>query len=134
MPNDPYDDFLKNIARMVEDIIRNMPQGEGARFIGYTIIAGNHGETPQIIHIGKNPHEEIEYEVIEDENYLFITASLPPGSRFAAYADISADSVTIVVGEQRAPIRLDSKIDVIHSFYQVRHGVIDIILKKKKPV
>jgi hypothetical protein len=132
MPNNPYDDFLKNLARMVEDIVRNIPEGEGTRFIGYTIIAGNSGEAPQIIHIGKTPHEEIEYEMIEDENYLFITGSLPPGSRFAAYADISTDSVTIVVGEKRAPIQLDSKIDVVHSFYQVRHGVIDIILKKKK--
>lgn len=133
MPNSPYDDFLKNLARMVEDIVRNMPEGEGARFVGYTIIAGNNGEAPQIIHIGKTPREEIEYEVIEDENYLFITGSLPPASQFAAYADISTDAVTIVVGEKRASIHLDTKIDVIHSFYQVRHGVIDIILKKKIP-
>jgi len=132
MPNNPYDDFLKNIAQMVEDMVRNIPDGEGARFIGCTIIAGNNGEAPQIIHIGKAPREEIEYEVIEDEDYLFITGSLPPGSRFAAYADISTDAVNIIVGEKRAPIPLDSKIDIIHSFYQVRHGVIDIILKKKK--
>ncbi len=78
MPNNPYDDFLKNIARMVEDMVRNMPDTEGARFIGYTIIAGNQGEDSQIIHIGKAPNEEIEYEVIEDEDYLFITGSLPP--------------------------------------------------------
>jgi hypothetical protein len=133
MPNKPYDDFLKNLAQMVEDIVRNMPEGNGARIIGYTIIAGTNGEAPQIIHIGKTPQEEIEYEVIEDEDYLFITGNLPPGSRFAAYADISTDAVTIVVGEKRAPIHLDTKIDVIHSFYQVRHGIIDIILKKKKP-
>ena len=133
MPNNPYDDFLKNIAQMVEDMVRNIPDGDGARFIGCTIIAGNNGEVPQIIHIGKTPHEEIEYEVIEDEEYLFVTGSLPPGSRFAAYADISTDAVTIIVGEQRAQIPLDTKIDIIHSYYQVRHGVIDIILKKKKP-
>jgi hypothetical protein len=133
MPNNPYDDFLKNIAQMVEDMVRNIPDGEGARFIGCTIIAGNNGEAPQIIHIGKTPREEIEYEVIEDEDYLFITGSLPPGSRFAAYADISTDAVTIIVGEKRASIPLDVKIDIIHSFYQVRHGVIDIVVKKKKP-
>ena len=132
MPNNPYDDFLKNIAQMVEDMVRNIPDGDGARFIGCTIIAGNNGEVPQIIHIGKTPREEIEYEVIEDEDYLFVTGSLPPGSRFAAYADISTDAVTIIVGEKRAQIPLDTKIDIIHSYYQVRHGVIDIILKKKK--
>ncbi len=70
--------------------------------------------------------------MIEDEDYLFVTGSLPPGSRFAAYADISTDAVTIIVGEKRAQIPLDTKIDVVHSYYQVRNGVIDIIVKKKK--
>ncbi|MDD1710812.1 MAG: hypothetical protein LUQ37_07905 [Methanoregulaceae archaeon] len=134
MPNDSYDDFLKHIARMVEDIVRNLPESEGTRFVGYTIITGNNGESPHVIHIGKNPCEEIEYEVVEDQDYLFITGSLPPSSQGAAYADIATDSVTIIVGEKRAPIPLDSKIDVVHSFYRIRHGIIDIVVKKKKPV
>jgi hypothetical protein len=135
MPNNnPYDDFLKNLAQMVEDMIRSMPEKEGIRFIGYTVMAGNPGDIPHIIHMGKNPVEEIEYEVVEDDTYVYVTGKLPPGSRCAAYADISPDEVTIVVGEKKAAIPLESKIDVIHSFYQVRHGVIDIILKKKKQV
>jgi len=132
MPNDSYDDFLKHIARMVEDIVRNLPESEGTRFVGYTIIAGNNGEAPHVIHSGNNPHEEIEYEVVEDQEYLFITGSLPSSSECAAYADISTDSVTIIVGEHRASIPLNTTIDVVHSFYRVRHGVIDIVLKKKR--
>ncbi len=130
-PGSPYDDFLKNLARMVEDMIRNMPEREGAHFVGYTIIAGNPGDLPCIIPMG-NQGEEIEFEVIHDETYIFITGRLPPQAKSAAYADIATDSVTIVVGEKRASIPLDSPIDVIHSFYQVRHGIIDIVLKKKK--
>ena len=130
--NNPYDDFLKNISRMVEDIIRNIPDKEGTHFIGYTIMTGKPGETPHIIAMDKNLGEEIEYEVIEDEYCLFVTAKLPPHSKSAAYADISADGVTIVVGETKASIPLDVRIDVIHSYYQIRHGVIDIVLKKKK--
>jgi hypothetical protein len=130
--NNPYDDFLKNISRMVEDIIRNMPENYGTHFIGYTIIAGKPGESPRIIPMNKNPGEEIEYEVIEDDQFLFVTARLPPHTRSAAYADISSDGVTIVVGERKASIPLDVRIDVIHSYYQIRHGVIDIVLKKKR--
>jgi hypothetical protein len=134
MPVNPYDDFLKNLARMVEDMIREMPDTDGVRFVGCTIIAGNPGDIPQVIHMGKNPVEEIEYELVEDENYIFVTGKLPPQSPGAAYADIAPEQVTIIVGEQKAVIPLGTKIDVIHSFYQVRHGVIDVILKKKKKV
>jgi hypothetical protein len=133
MPGSPYDEFLKNLARMVEDMIREMPEKDGVRFVGCTIIAGNPGDVPHIIHMGKNA-EEIEYEMVEDESYVFVTGKLPPRSQGAAYADIAPDRVTIIVGEKKAVIPLGEKIDVIHSFYQVRHGVIDIILKKKKQV
>ena len=134
MPSNPYDDFLKNLAQMVEDMIRSMPEKEGVRFIGYTIVAGNPGDIPHIIHMGKNPAEEIEYEVVEDDTYFYITGKLPPGAPDAAYADISPEQVTIIVGEKKASIPLDSKVDIIHSYYQVRHSVMDIILKKKKQV
>jgi hypothetical protein len=134
MPVNPYDDFLKNLARMVEDMIREMPDTDGVRFVGCTIIAGNPSDVPQVIYMGKNPVEEIEYEMVEDENYVFVTGRLPPQSPGAAYADIAPEQVTIIVGEKKAVIPLGDRIDVIHSFYQVRHGVIDIILKKKKKV
>jgi hypothetical protein len=129
--SNPYDEFLKNLARMVEDMIRNMPENEGTHFVGYTIIAGNTGDLPRIIPIGAHS-EEIQFEVIQDDTNIFITGRLPPQSKSAAYADISTDSVTIVVGEKKASIPFESPIDIIHSFYQVRHGVIDIVLKKKK--
>lgn len=129
--NNPYDEFLKNLAHMVEDMIRNMPENDGTHFVGYTIIAGNPGDLPRVIPMGAKA-EEIEFEVIQDETCIFVTGKLPPSAKSAAYADISTDRVTIVVGEKKASIPLDSSIDVIHSFYQVRHGIIDIVLKKKK--
>lgn len=131
MSNKPPDDFLRNLAKMVEDIIRMMPDHERGRIIGYTIIAGNQGEAPHIVHFGNAQQEDIEYEVIEDDAYIFVTAHLPAGSRYAAYADITTDAVTIVAGDLRSTIPLSSRIDVIHSFYQVRHRVMDIVLKKK---
>jgi hypothetical protein len=129
--NNPYDEFLKNLAHMVEDMIRNMPEKEGTHFVGYTIITGNPGDLPNIIPLGGQA-EEIEFEVIQDESTIFITGKLPPQAKSAAYADISTESVTIVVGEKKASIPFDEPIDIIHSNYQIRHGVIDIVVKKKK--
>ena len=68
--------------------------------------------------------------MIETEDRIFITAEIPPDNRSAVYADIKPTRVEIVAGEQRTGIDLDSPVDLIHSFYQVRHGVMDIILKK----
>jgi hypothetical protein len=130
MPNNPYDDFLKNLAKMVEEVIRNMPEADSARFIGCTIISGTPGEFPAQFIQDRDVSEELHFEMIETEDRIFITAELPPGNRSAVYADIKPMRVEIVTGEKRTGIDLDSPVDLIHSFYQVRHGVMDIILKK----
>jgi hypothetical protein len=129
MPNNPYDDFLKNLARMVEEVIRNMPDADSAKFIGCTIISGTPGELPVQFIPDSGGNEELRFEMIETEDRIFITAELP-ASRGAVYADIKPTRVEIVVGEQHTGIDLDTEVDLIHSFYQVRHGVMDIILKK----
>ena len=123
----PYDDFLKNLAKLVEDIIKNMPDKENTRFIGCTIIAGNANGVPLTPVTGRR---EIRYEMIETKDRIFITAEIPPGTKNAPYADISPNSVRICIDEQNAGIPFEEKIDVIHSFYMVRHGVMDIVLRK----
>ena len=130
MPNNPYDDFLKNLAKMVEEVIRSMPDADSAKFIGCTIISGTPGELPAQFIPDRGRNEELQFELIETEDRIFITAELPPANSGAVYADIKPTRVEIVVGEQRTGIDLDSTVDLIHSFYQVRHGVMDIILKK----
>ncbi len=37
-PNGPYDDVFNNLAKIVEDIVKNMPDNQHARIVGYTII------------------------------------------------------------------------------------------------
>ncbi len=37
-PNSPYDDVFNNLAKIVEDIVKNMPDNHHARIVGYTII------------------------------------------------------------------------------------------------
>jgi hypothetical protein len=125
----PYDDFLRNLAKLVEDIVKNMPDGENTRFIGCTIIAGGTNGFPQVPGTGTGKRE-IRYETIDSEDRIFITAEIPPGTKNAPYADINPDSVRICVDELDSVIPFEEKIDVIHSFYMVRHGVMDIVLRK----
>jgi hypothetical protein len=130
MPNSPYDDFLKNLARMVEDIIKNMPQQDEPRFIGCTIITGDPAETPHVIRIDTARFQELEYEMIESDDRVFITARIPPSITSAVYADIQPDRIAIIAEERRTEIEPPCRIDILESFYQVNNGVIDIVLKK----
>ena len=125
----PYDDFLKNLAKLVEDIVKNMPDGEDAKFIGCTIITGGTNGFPQTPGT-TGGRREIRYEMIDTEDRIFITAEIPSGTKNAPYADINPDSVRICIDELNTVIPFEEKIDVIHSFYMVRHGVMDIVLRK----
>ncbi|HTY15504.1 MAG TPA: hypothetical protein VMC42_07325 [Methanoregulaceae archaeon] len=125
----PYDDFLKNLAKLVEDIVKNIPDSENARFIGCTIIAGGGNGLPRAPGISGGKRE-IRYEMIDTEDRIFITAEIPSEIKNAPYADISPDSVRICIDEMNTAIPFEEKIDVIHSFYMVRHGVMDIVLRK----
>jgi hypothetical protein len=133
MPNNenPYDDFLKSLAKLVEDLMNDMPDEEGARFIGCTIIAGGTPGLPPFFQGMQGDNREIRYEVIESDERIFITTQLPPDIKNAPYADIDPDSVRLCIDDHDALIPLPVRIDVIHSFYMVRHGVMDVVLKKR---
>ena len=49
-PNNPYDEVFGNLSKIVEEIVRNMPEAEHARIIGYTIVtrhaSGEPGSSP----------------------------------------------------------------------------------------
>lgn len=127
----PYDEFIRNLAKMVEDLLKKMPDQDTTHIIGCTIITGNGPNMPHIIFNGNRQDEETTFELIEGPDKVFVTANLPPVLHSAPYADITPDSLHIVVNEKRTRVELPCRVDVIHSFYHVRHGVIDIILKKK---
>lgn len=132
MPNNPgenpYDEFLRQLAKIVEEIAKNLPDPENTRFIGCTIISGNvRGPSPED---PARDDAEIEYEVIDSKDRIFITARMPAGVPAFAYADIRPDSVVIHAGDREAMIELETPADLIHSFYRVRHGVMDIVISK----
>jgi hypothetical protein len=131
-PNGPYDDVFNNLAKIVEDIVKTLPESQQARVIGYTIITRHAaGGDPEIYRSGSHDDDgEIPYEVVETDEDLFITATLPADPRNAAVAEIEPDQVRICVDDRITTVMLPHPIDRIHSTYRVHRGVMDISLKK----
>ena len=136
MQNNPDDDVMNSIVKkVVEDILRTLPDPDGARIIGYTVITGTPGATKrQTVRFEKEDVPSIPYEVMDSEDTIYITATLPTQHETAPFADINPTMVRICVDAKVAVIDLPEPVDVIHSSYQVRRGIMDITLKKaKKP-
>lgn len=133
-PNGPYDDVFSNLAKIVEDIVRNMPESQQARVIGYTIITRHAaGGDPEIFRSGIPVDDgEVPYEVVETDDDLFITATLPADPKNAPIAEIEPDRVKICVDDMTTTVMLPHPIDRIHSTYRVHRGVMDITLRKAK--
>jgi hypothetical protein len=133
-PNGPYDDVFNNLAKIVEDIVKNMPENQNARIIGYTIITRQpSSEDPRIYQFDPQEDDnEIPYEVMESEDQIFITATLPADPKNAPYAEIETDLVRIVVDDRTVTVMLDHTVDRIHSYYRIHRGVMDITLRKAR--
>jgi hypothetical protein len=133
-PNGPYDDVFSNLAKIVEDIVKNMPESNHARIIGYTIITRHpSSDDPQVYQFDSpEDDDEIPYELMESDDQIFITATLPADFKNAPYADIEPECVRIVVDGRSVTVMLETPVDRIHSHYRIHRGVMDITLKKVK--
>jgi hypothetical protein len=133
-PNGPYDDVFNNLAKIVEDIVKNMPESQHARIIGYTIITRQTANGDPELYRMDQPDDdgEVSYEIVENEDDLFITAVMPADPKNAPFADIETGCVRIVVDDRITTIMLEQPVDRIHSYYRVHRGLMDISLKKVK--
>jgi hypothetical protein len=133
-PNGPYDDVFSNLAKIVEDIVRNMPESQHTRIVGYTIITRQcaSGEPGIFQFSPPEDDDDIPYEVIESGEWVFITATLPADLKNAPFADIEADRVRVTVDDKSVTILLDHRVDRVHSYYRVHRGLMDITLKRVK--
>ncbi|MFY9800709.1 MAG: CS domain-containing protein [Methanoregula sp.] len=131
-PNSPYDDVFNNLAKIVEDIVRNMPDSQHARIVGYTIITRHPSNgDPEVFRAGEpDDDEEIPYEVVESDDMIYITATMPACQKNAPCVDIQPESVHIHIDDRDVSIILSHPVDRIHSYYRIHHGVMDITLKK----
>lgn len=135
-PGGPYDEVFNNLARIVEDIVNNMPESQHARIIGYTIITRQaEGGDPVVFSNGMpDDSGELPYEVVETDDAIFITAELPPDLKNSPTAEIDTEVVRIIADDCVTTICLPRPIDRIHSYYRVHRGLMDISLRKAAAV
>jgi HSP20 family molecular chaperone IbpA len=131
-PNSPYDDVFNNLAKIVEDIVKNMPDSQHARIVGYTIITRHpsNGDPDVFRSEETDDDDEIPYEVVESDDMIYITATMPACQKNAPCVDIQPESVHIHIDNREVSIMLSHPIDRIHSYYRIHHGVMDLTLKK----
>jgi hypothetical protein len=130
-PNNPYDEVFNNLAKIVDELVRSMPEAQHARIIGYTIVTRHpSGDPVSFGNDSDGDSGELPYELVETDSHIFVTAALPPDPVNAPYADIQPDSVRICSDNRITVINLSQRIDVIHSTYRVHRGVMDITLRK----
>jgi len=128
MANDSYDDVVDNIAKVMEQILKNLQVQDLPHIIGCTIVAGSDGIPPTIVM--NREGDEIDYEIIDAGDCIYISAEVPADTRNAPCAIIHPDCVTLCFDDQELAIELEHEIDVMHSFYDIRHGVIDVVCHK----
>ena len=133
-PNSPYDDVFNNLAKIVEDIVKNMPDNHHARIVGYTIITRHPSNGDSGIAKAGEPGDDVEipYEVVESEDMIYITATMPADPKNAPVIDIQTNKVQICIDHRDISIMLDKPVDKIHSYYRIHRGLMDITLKKLK--
>ena len=129
-PNNPYDEVFGNLSKIVEEIVRNMPEAEHARIIGYTIVtrhaSGEPGSTRRGEQRGRRPPVPGAGDRYPDLHHR----RDPARGRARPYADIQTNVVRICVDDHFTTIMLDKPIDIIHSTYRVHRGVMDITFRK----
>ncbi|MDD4127545.1 MAG: heat-shock protein Hsp90 [Methanomicrobium sp.] len=132
MANEPNDDVFKNLAKVMEDIISSLPLDENARFVGCTIISG-HGEEPRIFQMdgsGLPGSEDLEYEVLEGPEKVYVTVELPPDVTAMPYVDVQPELVRICFDESENSIKLPCMVHAGQSICNVKNGILDIVCDK----
>jgi len=126
MPNNPYDEIFRSIAKILEDVLGE--NGESPRIIGCTIIAsgGSPGRAPGQDDAGP----DFSYELTESERCVYITARVPPACEGRASVAFGSRAVTVAMGERQVTIDLDDEIDPGQSSVSVNHGVLDVVCVK----
>jgi hypothetical protein len=137
MPGNPNDDVFRTISKIMEDLVKKLASQEGPQFVGYTIITGP-GDAPRIIRMeggssSDEEEDEIPYEMEELDDRFYITADVVTDENAPTYAEIRPNSVTISSGGCDQVVELPCELDLVRSYYETRHGVMDIVCVKRAP-
>ena len=131
MPSNTDDRIYQDLARLLEHLLRSLPSPEPGQVVGFTVMTGAVPVDSESYGCSDDDSTEIDYECVEGKDDVFVTARVPASLRTAPYVDIQARQIRIVMDDRIAEIDLPTPIDIKHSFYQVRHGVMDIACRKR---
>jgi hypothetical protein len=135
MSNNPYDDLLRNLARLIEQVAgleQNMRspqerQSDNTHIFGCAIITGG---VPQDQEIPIRRPFEVGYEIIDAGDIAYLTVALPSSLSTSPELEFTRETVYISAGSSRAPISLTFPIKTDSCSYQLINGLMDITLVK----
>jgi len=84
------------------------------------------GDTPKMLHLDEAARPDLQYELYEDGERIYISAIMPPNPEHLPVADIRSDLVIISVDGIETSIQLPKPVDITHCSYEVKNGVMDI--------
>ncbi len=135
MQNNPYDDLLRNLARLIEQVAgleQNMRspqdrQQDNTHIIGCAIITGG---IPLDQEIPIRKPFEVAYEIIDAGDVAYLTVALPSSLSTLPVIDFSEETVFITAGSSRAPIALAFRVIPDSCSFRLLNGIVDITLVK----
>ncbi|HWQ65653.1 MAG TPA: hypothetical protein VN372_02165 [Methanospirillum sp.] len=135
MPNNPYDDLIRNLARLIEQItgleqhMHNLQDSkrETPQIIGCAFIAGT-GENQEIP--CNHPAVEVGYEIVDAGETAYLTLALPSSLSTEPCIEFAEKAVHITAGTTRAPVELSFRVVPESCFYSIRNGIVDATLVK----
>jgi len=126
------DDLYAALSEVVEEIIRHFSKPGRPRIIGYTILSPGPSLPPVPFSLtGDGDRHRLPYETIDTDQALFITAQLPPDVRNPPHVRIMENAARVFLDNRVATIRMKFPVDVPGSYFSVRNGVIDIVIRKR---
>lgn len=131
MPSNSDDEIYRDLARLLERMLRSLPSPEPGQVVGFTVMTGAMPSDPDSYAYISDDSGEIDYECVEGQDDVFVTARVPADLRTAPYVDIQPSQVRIVMDERVVEIEMTTPIDIRNSFYRVRHGVMDVACRKR---
>jgi len=137
MQNNPYDDLLNNLARLIEQVTgleQNMRalndmQNDTPHIIGCAIIASG-GTQDQEISCRRSL--EVRYEIVDAGDIAYLTVALPSSLSDIPEIEFAEETVFITAAGSRAPVELGFRIDPGSCEYSIRNGVVDVTLIKEE--
>jgi len=140
MPNNPYDDLLKSLVKLLEQItsleqnMRKMQNGVPAKpgIIGCAIITGglNHRD-PGMADSRQNQKPGLAYEMVDAGMTAYLTIQLPPHLSIEPCVEFTERRCNISTQGMSGSIDLQFPIIPETSSWTYHNGVLDVVLEKR---